>query len=74
MTNWNYGDVWETVADIQPEAPAVVQGDRHMSWRAFDEGADGIARYLLASASPSRTRWRSTSTTAPNISRPPSPP
>ncbi len=47
MTNWNYGDVWETVAEIQPEAPAIVQGDRHVSWRAFDEGADGIARYLL---------------------------
>ena len=47
MTNWNYGDVWETVADIQPEAPAVVQGDRHVSWGAFDRGADGIARYLL---------------------------
>ena len=47
MTNWNYGDVWETVAEIQPEAPAIVQGDRHMNWRAFDQGADGIARYLL---------------------------
>jgi acyl-CoA synthetase (AMP-forming)/AMP-acid ligase II len=47
MTNWNYADVWETVADMQPEAPAVVQGDRHLSWRTFDQGADGVARYLL---------------------------
>ncbi len=47
MTNWNYADVWETVADMQPDAPAIVQGSRHLNWRAFDEGADGIARYLL---------------------------
>jgi non-ribosomal peptide synthetase component E (peptide arylation enzyme) len=47
MTNWNYGDVWELVADIQPDAIAVTQGNRHMSWRDFDRGADGIAEYLL---------------------------
>jgi acyl-CoA synthetase (AMP-forming)/AMP-acid ligase II len=47
VTNWNYGDVWETVADVQPDAPAVVQGARETSWRQFDRGADGIARYLL---------------------------
>ena len=47
MTNWNYADVWETVADVQPDAPAIVQGARRTSWRAFDVGADGIAHYLL---------------------------
>jgi fatty-acyl-CoA synthase len=47
VTNWNYADVWETVADVQPEAPAIVQGDRHLNWGEFDRGADGIARYLL---------------------------
>jgi acyl-CoA synthetase (AMP-forming)/AMP-acid ligase II len=47
MTNWNYADVWETVADVQPDAIAVTQGDRHLSWREFDRGADGIAQFLL---------------------------
>jgi acyl-CoA synthetase (AMP-forming)/AMP-acid ligase II len=47
MTNWNYGDVWETVADIQPEALAVTQGNRHVTWRELDRGADGIAQFLL---------------------------
>jgi len=46
-TNWNYGDVWETVADLQPDAIAITQGDRNMSWEEFDRGADGVARYLL---------------------------
>jgi fatty-acyl-CoA synthase len=47
MTNWNYGDVWETVADIQPDAIAVTQGNLHVSWRELDRGADGIAQFLL---------------------------
>ena len=47
MTNWNYADVWETVADVQPESIAVTQGDRNVTWREFDRGADGIAQFLL---------------------------
>jgi fatty-acyl-CoA synthase len=47
MTNWNYGDVWEVVADAQPDAIAVTQGARHVPWRDFDRGADGIAQFLL---------------------------
>ena len=47
MSNWNYADVWETVADVHPDAIAVTQGERHVSWRDFDRGADGIAQYLL---------------------------
>ncbi|MGP0032767.1 MAG: AMP-binding protein [Acidimicrobiales bacterium] len=47
MTNWNYGDVWEAVAEIQPDAVAVTQGARNVSWAEFDLGADGIAQFLL---------------------------
>ena len=47
MTDWNYADVWETVADVQPEAPAIVQGARTMLWEEFDRGADGLAQFLL---------------------------
>jgi fatty-acyl-CoA synthase len=47
MTDWNYADVWETVADIQPQSVAVSQGARHVAWEEFDRGADGVARFLL---------------------------
>ncbi len=47
MTDWNYADVWETVADVQPDAIAITQGGRNVSWDAFDRGADGIAQFLL---------------------------
>ena len=47
MSNWNYADVWETVADVQPESIAVTQAERNVAWREFDRGADGIAQFLL---------------------------
>ena len=47
MSGWNYADVWETVAEIVPDATAVVQGDRRLSWAEFDARANGVARYLL---------------------------
>ena len=47
MTNWNYADVWEAVADIQPTLPAVTQGTRTLNWEEFDHGADGVAQFLL---------------------------
>ena len=46
-TSWNYADVWETVADVQPEAPALGQGDRSIAWGEMDRRADGVARWLL---------------------------
>ena len=47
MSDWNYADVWEIVADVQPEAIAVTQGDRNIPWQDFDRGADGVAQFLL---------------------------
>ena len=47
MSNWNYADVWETVADVQPDSIAVTQGARNLTWREFDRGADGVAQFLL---------------------------
>ncbi len=47
MTDWNYADVWETVADLLPDAPALVHGDRRVSWAEFEERANGIARTLI---------------------------
>ncbi len=47
MSDWNYADVWETVADVQPQQIAVTQGDRSIAWEEFDHGADGVAQFLL---------------------------
>jgi acyl-CoA synthetase (AMP-forming)/AMP-acid ligase II len=45
---WNFADVWETVAQTVPDAIAQVCGDRRCDWRSFDRHADGIAARLLA--------------------------
>ncbi len=47
MTDWNYADVWETVAAVQPDLVAVTQGARTMTWGDFDRGADAVARFLI---------------------------
>ncbi len=48
VTNWNYADVWEAVADEQPDAVALVHGDRRVTWGELDRRADGLGRWLLA--------------------------
>ena len=47
MTDWNYADVWETVAATVPDAPALVHGDRRLTWADLDRRADAVARALL---------------------------
>ena len=44
---WNFADVWETVAETVPGAIAQVHGDRRCDWRTFARRADGVAARLL---------------------------
>ena len=46
---WVYADCWETIAAVQPDEPALLQGDRVVSWGGMDAQADAVARDLLAS-------------------------
>ncbi len=47
MTAWNFADTWETIAETIPHAPALLHGDRVVSWADFDARADGVAQGLL---------------------------
>jgi acyl-CoA synthetase (AMP-forming)/AMP-acid ligase II len=47
LSKWNYADVWETVADELPTAPALTHGDRTLTWQELDHRADNLARWLL---------------------------
>lgn len=51
---WNFGDVFEVIAEELPEAPAQAQGDRRMTWFEFDRRADGVARALIDEAKASK--------------------
>jgi acyl-CoA synthetase (AMP-forming)/AMP-acid ligase II len=44
--NWNFGTVFESVADEIPDHTALVQGERRRSWREFDERAARLAAAL----------------------------
>ncbi|WP_396655764.1 AMP-binding protein [Microbacterium sp.] len=39
--------VWETIAEVIPDALAHAQGDRRFTWADFERRANGIARTLL---------------------------
>jgi 3-oxocholest-4-en-26-oate---CoA ligase len=47
MSAWNYADMWETVADVLPDAPALTHGDRTLTWGELDRRADRLAAFLL---------------------------
>ena len=47
VPDWNIAEVWEVVAEVQPDAVAQVQGDRRTTWADFDRRADGVAKALL---------------------------
>jgi fatty-acyl-CoA synthase len=42
----HFGHIWEHVADAIPDAPAVVQGRRRISWREYEERAARLAAAL----------------------------
>ncbi len=47
MTDWNFADVWELVANTIPDALALIHGDRTVTWASFDRRADAVAGALL---------------------------
>lgn len=47
MSEWNYAEIWEGIAQVQPDEPAIIQGDRTISWGQFDARARSVAAWLL---------------------------
>jgi acyl-CoA synthetase (AMP-forming)/AMP-acid ligase II len=46
--NWNFGTVFESVADAIPDSPALVQEERRSTWGEFDERAARLAAAFRA--------------------------
>ena len=47
-SGWNFADIWEHQADRWPDALALAQGTRAITWAEADRRADGVAATLLA--------------------------
>jgi fatty-acyl-CoA synthase len=47
LSSWIIADVWEAIAAAQPDHPALIQGERVLSWGAFDARADALAAHLI---------------------------
>jgi acyl-CoA synthetase (AMP-forming)/AMP-acid ligase II len=48
VTDWNLADIWETVADVLPDARMLVHGGQARTYRQVDRRANGVAATLLA--------------------------
>jgi fatty-acyl-CoA synthase len=46
-SGWNIAEIWETIADLLPDAPAQAIGERALTWNELDRRADGIAAHLV---------------------------
>jgi 3-oxocholest-4-en-26-oate---CoA ligase len=48
VSNWNYGDIFESIAAAVPEWTACIHGERRTSWSDLDRRCDALAADLLA--------------------------
>jgi acyl-CoA synthetase (AMP-forming)/AMP-acid ligase II len=48
----DFASAWEAVVDVVPDRDVVVQGDRRLSYRAFDDGAARFASAIEAAGVP----------------------
>ena len=56
MTEFNLADCLEIVADVRGENPAVIQGDRVLSWKEFDQNAAKIGDWLQSVTSTAQAK------------------
>jgi len=47
VSDWNFADVWEAIAQLQPDLPAMVRGDVTHTWREFDDRSSRLGAVLL---------------------------
>ena len=46
-SGWNFAEIWESIADQIPDAPAQRHDGLMWTWHEFDQRADAIAGFLL---------------------------
>ena len=47
MEVWNYANLWESVARATPARPALIHGERVLTWEQFDGRANALARLMV---------------------------
>src|SRR5213075_1753872 len=48
LSSWMFADVWEAIAAVQPDHPALIQGERVVKWGELDARSDALAAHLIA--------------------------
>ncbi len=45
--DWNMADIWEAVAGVIPDEPALIHEERTVTWAEFDRRSNALARRLI---------------------------
>jgi 3-oxocholest-4-en-26-oate---CoA ligase len=45
---WNFADIWEVNAEVLGDAVALSHGSNRVTWRSFEQRANGLAAHLLS--------------------------
>jgi 3-oxocholest-4-en-26-oate---CoA ligase len=45
--DWNFATCWEAIADARPDAPALIHGNRRVTWSRFEDRAARLASALI---------------------------
>lgn len=48
MTNWNFADAYEAIADRIPDHRCMVQGERTLTWREFNSRANALCAHFVS--------------------------
>lgn len=46
-TDWNFADLWEAIAEVQPDHPAIIRGGEVRTWAEWEARSDAVATRLL---------------------------
>ena len=56
MSDWNFADVWDEIARLQPDLPAVIRGDEVTRWGELQQRSGAVARRLLDAGLPHQAK------------------
>jgi acyl-CoA synthetase (AMP-forming)/AMP-acid ligase II len=56
VSDWNFADVWDEIARLQPDLPAVIRGDEVTRWGELQQRSGAVARRLLDAGLPHQAK------------------
>jgi len=56
VTDWQFADVYEAIAGVIPDRPAIVYGDQVVSWQSLDQRSNSLAHDMVEAGLTSQSK------------------